>query len=190
MIIELEEPFKSKWKRGYMMPSRENRMMVYLYNTPKDRSTISYAKYIYGVHLGYEVPEGLEVDHINNDKTDDRLENLQLLTREQNKKKYVHWYRENNNVQTTLSCRNCRKLFKIPTRNVRFKNLDTICCSRECSYALKRVPKNVKLPEEVINKIKKLASEGLTLHRIVMRVGVPLDIVKKYSEDKNITPDS
>lgn len=31
-----------------------------------------------------EVPAGMDVDHINNDSLDDRLENLQLLTRKEN----------------------------------------------------------------------------------------------------------
>ena len=34
-----------------------------------------------------EVPAGYDVDHINNNQFDNRLENLQLLTREQNLKK-------------------------------------------------------------------------------------------------------
>lgn len=31
-------------------------------------------------HFNGEIPEGLEIDHINGDKTDNRLENLRLVT--------------------------------------------------------------------------------------------------------------
>ena len=34
-----------------------------------------------------DIPEGYEVDHINNDRKDNRLENLQLLTKSDNNKK-------------------------------------------------------------------------------------------------------
>lgn len=34
-----------------------------------------------------KIPDGLTVDHINNDKTDNRIENLQLLTRSENSAK-------------------------------------------------------------------------------------------------------
>lgn len=33
------------------------------------------------------IPEGMTVDHINNDKTDNRIENLQLLSRQANSSK-------------------------------------------------------------------------------------------------------
>jgi hypothetical protein len=38
---------------------------------------------IYIFHNG-EIPKGLEIDHINKDKMDDRIENLRLVTRSQN----------------------------------------------------------------------------------------------------------
>lgn len=34
-----------------------------------------------------EIPEGYEIDHINNDTLDNRIENLQLLTRKENQRK-------------------------------------------------------------------------------------------------------
>jgi hypothetical protein len=47
---------------------------VLLYNTREDSTTVSYSRYLYSVYLGYEVPNHLQVDHINDDKTDDRLD--------------------------------------------------------------------------------------------------------------------
>jgi len=46
------------------------------------RRTVSYPKYLMEQHLGRELDPDLEtVDHINDDFTDDRIENLQILTR-------------------------------------------------------------------------------------------------------------
>ncbi len=35
-----------------------------------------------------DIPDGMEVDHINNNKTDNRIENLQLLSVKQNRQRY------------------------------------------------------------------------------------------------------
>jgi hypothetical protein len=41
-------------------------------------SSESYPRYLWRQHFG-EIPEGMEVDHKNDDPTDDRIENYQLL---------------------------------------------------------------------------------------------------------------
>lgn len=47
---------------------------------------VTTGRLIWAYHYG-EVPENMDVDHINNNCFDNRLENLQLLTREENIKK-------------------------------------------------------------------------------------------------------
>jgi len=46
-------------------------------------------KLIYITFKG-EIPEGLEIDHINENKRDNRLKNLQLLTHQENVQKYFN----------------------------------------------------------------------------------------------------
>ena len=46
-------------------------------------------RYLMCVHLGYILPTELEVDHKDNDKTNDDFNNLQILTKEQNRIKEV-----------------------------------------------------------------------------------------------------
>ena len=102
MKIELKEPFKSKWKFGYLVVNSENRRNIILYNSPKERTTISYARYLMSVSLGKEIQKELVVDHIDNDQTNDTIENLQLLTLKENNKKAGLLKRKNNHG--TLSC--------------------------------------------------------------------------------------
>lgn len=93
MKIELESPFKEKWKCGYIVVNPENRRNVILYNTGETSTTISYARYLMSVKLGYIVPDGLEVDHKDDDKTNDDINNLQILTKPQNREKADELFR-------------------------------------------------------------------------------------------------
>lgn len=55
---------------------------------PKIKKHITYAKFLMENHLKrFLDPDTETVDHINNDCSDDRIENLQLLTRSENAKK-------------------------------------------------------------------------------------------------------
>lgn len=94
MLIELQEPFRSKWNKGYLRLSNENRRILDLYNNDYDRTTISYARYLMGVKLGYEVPLEYEVDHRDNDRTNDDINNYQRMTGTENRKKQ---FKEGNN---------------------------------------------------------------------------------------------
>lgn len=79
--IELREPYKSKRRSGYLRKSsRTDRMLVDLVNNHSDRTPTSFARYLMSVELGYEVPVGFEVDHIDQDPTNDNLSNLQVLS--------------------------------------------------------------------------------------------------------------
>ena len=134
--IELEEPFKSKWRIGYLVTNNENRKNVLLYNTQEDRTTVSYSRYLYSVYLGYEVPSHLQVDHINDDKTDDRLSNLQLLTQEQNRLKEHYNYIMNKQIVYGVYCNNCGSPFLIALRELNMKlknNSGYAFCSRACA---------------------------------------------------------
>lgn len=71
-----------------------NPIKMYYRNRPKSQFT--YKMYTIGVHRAMwawfygSVPEGMVIDHINNNKSDNRIDNLQLFTPQQNilKEKY------------------------------------------------------------------------------------------------------
>lgn len=130
MKIKLEEPFKSKWKFGYLRESKiDGRKRVDLFNSNSDRTTISYARYMMTVHLGSEIPEGYEVDHIDEDNTNDVLNNLQLLTEEEHRMKNSKRQKTGRNV-VTLICPVCGIEFYRERRHVKVANPK---CSRRCN---------------------------------------------------------
>ena len=136
MEIQLLPPFNQKWNKGYLVINPENRRNICLYNSNQDRTTISYARYLMSVHLGYEVPSHLEVDHINDDKTDDRIENFQLLTPEQNKLKQEYNYVMFEQSLYLVECAWCEIRFFISLRDMKMKlakGLEHMFCSRRCA---------------------------------------------------------
>ena len=101
-------------------PRRVATLHRYKYNT-----SMSYAKYLYTSHYKCDIENGYEVDHINGDKMDDRIENLQILPKEVNNLK--------DRIpaqQVILECPVCHKTFCYPKRNLSFHK--NPCCSRRC----------------------------------------------------------
>lgn len=133
--IKLEEPFKSLWKFGYLNIDKDGRKYIRLYKSDKIRKSISYARYLYSVYLGYEVPEEFEVDHKNDDHTDDRIDNYQLITRPENIKKRHKNYRDNIQLKQKLNCYNCNCEFFVPMyeyKRMLKRNSKNFYCNRTC----------------------------------------------------------
>ena len=136
MIIELQEPFKSLWRNGYLVINPENRRNVCLVNSEQNRTTISYARYLICVKLGYILSSEFEVDHIDDDKTNDDIGNLQVLTSEENKLKEQFRYIENEQVHYGFTCPICNINFlKDKSRSYEYISKGKQpTCSRECGY--------------------------------------------------------
>ena len=79
-LIDLEYPYNEIWKKGYLNTNKENRKTLTLYNSHGDRSSTQYARYLLAVSLGRFLTEQEHVDHIDNDKTNDSLENLRVVS--------------------------------------------------------------------------------------------------------------
>jgi hypothetical protein len=131
MKLELQEPFKSLWRNGYLVTNPENRRNVCLVNSDVDRTTISYARYLMSVKLGYLVPHGLEVDHIDNDKTNDVIENLQLLTQQENSDKN----NKLNIIYYSFTCCICKNIFQLTGKQLgQRRDKTNPTCSKVCGY--------------------------------------------------------
>lgn len=132
--FELEEPFKSDWKWGYIVINKEPRRNVILYNSSKNRKTISYARYLYEVSIGRYLECDSVVDHIDGNQMNDIIENFQLLSvGENNIKRYIQSKKTARMVE--LECGSCGKNFirGHNTTHLVIKRNKTTYCSRTCS---------------------------------------------------------
>ena len=136
--MELEYPYNERWSVGYIVTNPENRKTLILYNSHKDRSSTQYARYLMAVKLGRFLTDDETVDHIDGDKTNDSIDNLQLLSRAENIRKAC------KKPDVILKCPICGKIFK-RTRSQLRGRLDRalkndVCCSIECVHRkLKRL---------------------------------------------------
>lgn len=87
--IELLPPFTEKWDSAYLVFSkREGRRVVVLRNTStKAMTSTAYARYLLSVKIGRILRKNEQVDHIDGDKSNDVIDNLQLLTVEEHQRK-------------------------------------------------------------------------------------------------------
>lgn len=84
---------------------------------------------------GRILTESEEVDHIDGDKTNDDIDNLQILTKSENRKKHA---KENPKTLIEVQCRFCGVMFKREKRGLHGKRLTEdgrmiIFCDRSCS---------------------------------------------------------
>ena len=137
MKIPVEPPFDKRWKHAYVVTNKENRNMVCLVNDRVDRTTIALARYKMSVKLGRMLRDDEQVDHIDNDKTNDSIDNLQLLTPEENRAKYQKM--QPHDIHGTSSmyhkgcrCDLCKQYMKLCRKNCASsgkanKNIEKIC---------------------------------------------------------------
>jgi hypothetical protein len=186
MKIELEEPFKSLWDKGYLTINGEGRRIVTLHK-PGASSGTSYARYLMGVKLGYLVPDHLEVDHKDDDKTNDDINNLQILTKQENLLKQTWNYIENHQVCYGCECIYCGTRFILTQRQVNMRlaaNGEELFCSRSCAGKWQSIncEKSVTrgIDQAAINEIKRLSSLGYSCYKIASLIGLSKSTVTKY----------
>lgn len=185
---------------------RSNRRMVRLSSKRTRGLNTTYARYLFAAHLGHWIPKELEVDHINNDPTDDRIENYQLLTPEENISKF-HKYRISllqNEYSLYINKINANKItnthfeFIPDTLSVNFncnlcnKQVTAYCtdikagikrkqksfyCSRECQEKAQTYTYN---KPDILKELKKLTYEGKCSAEISRRLNLSHAIIKKY----------
>lgn len=125
-----EHPF-SGWRLYKIFHKGEGRWYAHLtspdYST---RQTMSLARYLMSVKLGRKLTKNEQVGHINNDKSDDRIENLQILSIAENIKKS-----SKGRTTVELICGFCNKTFRREKRQLHpSKANQSKFCSRNCLH--------------------------------------------------------
>lgn len=130
--FDLEYPYDTKWSHGYIVTNGENRKHVCLYRDDNTRSTTSYARYLVSTALGRFLESWEHVDHIDHDKTNDVLENLQILTVADNNRKDA---KRKGRLVAEIECPQCNTIFvrrKGITQAVDCNKGKVTCCSHKC----------------------------------------------------------
>ena len=134
MKIEVLDFYKSQYKAAYLV-SHENgdkRKRVYLIGYDGKRKGMLYARYVWEKHNNRMLPKGFTIDHIDEDKTNDSIENLQMLSLLDNMAKNVETRTKRGEIKIMLKliCPVCGKEFDFPKRNL--NSHPNPCCSRSC----------------------------------------------------------
>lgn len=115
---------------GPYLSKTENRRIAVLY-TPEHRTTMSWARYLMCKKENRFLTSEEEVDHINDDKLDDRIENLQILPSKENKKKTPRPITAKHGTLSMLrhckpACSDCRAFKKQYNNEYYAENRDAI----------------------------------------------------------------
>lgn len=142
-------PFDGYKVYGPYLHKRMNRKLIFLRKDDKQTS-ISYARYLMCLKEERILEPWEEVDHIDNDCSNDNVSNLQILTSEENIAKYNASKESKGQTYLDLICDWCGKSFKRSSQRMN-KHRDATCCSRSCggkqSHVTKKLNGNCKVNE-------------------------------------------
>lgn len=181
MKICLEYPYSADWERGYLQVNGDGRQTVILFNSSKERSSTAYARYLMAVHLGRYLSKDEEVDHIDCNKCNDDLSNLQLLSIDKHRAKTIQ---ERAVLPTTFVCAYCGSTF---TRAKNRINPATKYCSKHCTGKMSsKGNESLQDTTERVDHIRNLVSEGKTDREIGKLLGLSAGTVYTIKKNHNI----
>lgn len=126
-----DPPFFGYTLYGPVMDRVEGRRKVFLVHGDGSRTTMTLARYRMCVHLGRKLEQSEEVDHKDEDRLNDDLSNLQILTRVQNLRKSAA---HKGRMMVTLKCPSCQKIFERGRSQTHLAKKGVFtACSRKCS---------------------------------------------------------
>lgn len=111
---------------------RLDRYMVYLVSSTH-RTSMTYARYLMCMSQKRILESWEQVDHIDGNRLNDLIENLQILTQKDNIAKSAR-----SLTLIAFSCSFCGREFELEKRQIHKKRKLPICCSRSCSAKLQR----------------------------------------------------
>lgn len=126
MKIEVSEFYKKRGvKAVYVNTNTEPRRVATLVFDNGEMHSMSYAKYVYTSYYECDIADGDQVDHIDKNKMNDDISNLQVISSKlnANKSKMIKEFVE-------LECPICHEKFLFEKRNL--NSHPNPCCSKEC----------------------------------------------------------
>lgn len=135
MRLQKTEVFKEYvcYKNFHKKMGRWQVCLVDTKDTSK-RRTLLYSKYLMSIEVGRILTREEEVDHIDGDKSNDSIGNLEIVTRLGNEKRYLR--NKPSRESVNLKCPNCGVIFEIDFRNsylADYNNKKRNFCSRHCT---------------------------------------------------------
>jgi hypothetical protein len=126
--INLEFPFSEDFKAGYLNVNKEPRRVVLLVKKDNSKTSISYARYLVSCKEKRYLSKEEHVDHIDNNKLNDNISNLQILSQKENNRK------NREKIFISLICPICGKTFSKERRQLshKIKMGKVPTCSRIC----------------------------------------------------------
>ena len=100
------------------------------HKTTGARRTILYSKFLMSVHCGRLLGRDEEVDHLDGNRLNDTIENLEVVTRRENLARQAA---NRTRSMVVLTCPRCQKEFARERRQTHIvKGGNPSCCSRHC----------------------------------------------------------
>ena len=112
---------------GPYKSNQDGRSRIFLKWPDGKSTTISYAKFLMEKKLNRYLSYNEEVHHIDENPTNDSIENLEVLKRSEHKKRHIK-----GRAMITTKCSCCSKEIKRELRYIR-KGQINIFCSKKCS---------------------------------------------------------
>lgn len=133
-----EEPFEDYYLYGPYFHQKQGRYYVNLIpiDNELDRTSMSLSRYKMSVYLKRILNIDEEVDHIDEVKSNDDIDNLQILTPEEN-----HLKTHGAINFTDITCAECGTIFQVKPKILRDRakrRKHPPCCSRSCAAKYQR----------------------------------------------------
>ena len=109
------------------------RWQVCLWNpVTNKRRTLLFSKYVMSVKMGRVLSKDEQVDHVDGDRTNDDIDNLEIVTSKENRRRWCESC--TGPTMITLECPHCRKTFTKERRQTHLvKGGARTFCSRSCA---------------------------------------------------------
>lgn len=170
MRLPLRKPFLI-YDKVYSFTQKDGRLNVVFIKNGKRIKCISYARYLISIKFGRMLKREEQVDHIDGNKLNDNINNLQIISITENNIKNVI-QKNIGRKMLIIKCPSCTKLFhrKFGQSFLVKRGLYSVC-SRKCQYEMQR--RKLTINELFDIGKTQIISEYRKKHELPKRVIVP-----------------